>query len=254
MTKENIMIFTIVMAVTIGAVFCWYYYGNKDMSHKTTSQTNIETGEEEEVETIIDDRIGFIPYESACYLTVEKVIRTQVEREDGTVETQYDSYLLSDIDLKNGTDETTDYSKASVGDGFEIGNGRKTDFISEFEFDYTQMSGAEIYMQLLDKIGITKNLDAAAFDQDTYEKTGQKTYVLDQGCDVTDKLMKSVDYDELISSKVFYQITESKEEGRIPDYFVAFIQYKVDGQLVTKNLFLQVTINPEKEVPDESKE
>ncbi|SHJ62161.1 hypothetical protein [Parasporobacterium paucivorans] len=254
MTKENIMIFTIVMAVTIGAVFCWCYYGNKVTSHKTTSPTTIETGEAEEMETIIDDRIDFIPYESASYLTVEKVIRTQVEREDGTVETQYDSYLLSDIDLKNGTDETTDYSNASVGDGFEIGNGRTTDFISEFGFDYKQMSGAEVYEQLLDKIGITRDFDAAVFDQDTYEKTGQKTYVLDQGCDVTDKLIKGVDYDELISSKVFYQITGSKEDSRIPDYFVAITQYKVDGQLVTKNLFLQVTINPEMEVPDESKE
>ena len=252
MTKDNIMIFTIVIAVTIGAIFCWYYYGNKATSHKTTSPVTME--EKTEDKGHISDQINFKPYNSARYLTVEKVIRTQTERTDGTVETQYDSYLLSDIDLKNGTDETTDYSKASVGDGFEIGNGRTTEFSSAFGFHYKQMSGAEVYEQLLDKIGIQSDLDTAIFDQDTYEKTGQKTYVLDQGSDVTDKLMKSVDCDELISSKVFYQITESKEDSRIPEYFVAIIQYKVDGQLVTKNLFLQVTINPEKEAPDESKE
>lgn len=254
MTKERMKIFTIAMAVTIAAVFCWYYYEGRDMLHKATESKTIENEGTDESETIIDDRIDFAPYESARYLTVEKVIRTQIENEDGTVETQYDSYLLSDMDLKNRTDETMDYSEASVGEGFEIDKGKQTDFISEFGFDYKQISGDEVYEQLLSTMRIKENLNEVAFDQDTYEKTGQRTYVLDQSSDVIDKLIQGVEYDELISSKVFYQVVEDEGNSQVPDYFVAFVQYKMDGQIITKNLFLQVTINPEVEVLDETKE
>ena len=103
-------------------------------------------------------------------------------------------------------------------------------------------------------MGIKENLNEVAFDQDTYEKTGQRTYVLDQSSDVIDKLIQGVEYDELISSKVFYQVVEDEGNSQVPDYFVAFVQYKMDGQIITKNLFLQVTINPEVEVLDETKE
>lgn len=248
------MIFTIAMAVIIAAVFCWYYYGGRGMSHKATESITIENNGTDESETIIDDRIDFAPYESARYLTVEKVIRTQIENEDGTVETQYDSYLLSDIDLKIGADETMDYSEASVGEGFEIERGKQTDFVSEFGFDYKQISGDEVYEQLLNTMGIKENLNEVAFDQDTYDKTGQKTYVLNQSNDAIDKLMQGVEYEELISRKVFYQVVEDEDNSQVPDYFVAFVQYKKDGQIITKNLFLQVTINPEMEVFDEPKE
>ena len=63
-----------------------------------------------------------------------------------------------------------------------------------------------------------------------------------------------VGYDELISSKVFYQVVEDENNSPVPDCFVAFVQYKEEGQIITKNLFLQVTINPEAEVHDEPKE
>ena len=245
------MIFTIAIAATVGAIFCWYYYRNKPISHKETVSAILET---EDVNEDMVDPIKLDSFDVARYLTVEKVVRTQTEMEDGTVETQYDSYLLSDMDLKNRTDETMDYSEASVGEGFEIDKGKQTDFISEFGIDYKQISGDEVYEQLLSTMGIKENLNEVAFDQDTYEKTEQRTYVLDQSSDVIDKLIQGVEYDELISSKVFYQVVEDEGKSQVPDYFVAFVQYKMDGQIITKNLFLQVTINPEVEVLDETKE
>ena len=45
MTKERMMIFTIAMAVTIAAVFCWYYYEGRDMLHKATESKTIENEE-----------------------------------------------------------------------------------------------------------------------------------------------------------------------------------------------------------------
>lgn len=254
MTKERIMIFTIAIVVTVGAIFCLYYYKGKLISHKEKGSTITETKEMKDIDENIVDPIEFSPFESARYLTVEKAIRIQTEKEGGTVETQYDSYLLSDIDLKSGTDETTDYSYASVGEGFEIEQGRATDFISEFGFDYKQMSGVEVYEKLLKITGINSDFDKLIFDQDTYDRTGQEIYVLEEEGYVTDKLMQGVGYDELISSKVFFQIRKNSDEVTIPDYFAAVVQYRIKGQIITKNLFLQVTINQEVEVSDEIKE
>lgn len=251
MTKERLMIFTIAIAATVGAVFCWYYYRNKPISHKETVSAILET---EDVNEDMVDPIKLDSFDVARYLTVEKVVRTQTEMEDGTVETQYDSYLLSDIDMKNGVDETTDYSDASVGDGFEIEQGRATSFESELGFDYKKLDETGFYEKLLSVIGINGSLDNVSFDEDTNELTGQKIYVLNDKCDVIDNLMMNVSYDELLSSAVSYQAKEGIDGVIIPDYFTAVVQYRVNGMTVTKNLFLQVTINTETEVLDEVEE
>ena len=251
MTKERLMIFTIAIAATVGAVFCWYYYRNKPISHKETVSAILET---EDVNEDMVDLIELDSFDVARYLTVEKVVRTQTEMEDGTVETQYDSYLLSDIDMKNGVDETTDYSDASVGDGFEIEQGRATSFESELGFDYKKLDETGFYEKLLSVIGINGSLDNVSFDEDTNELTGQKIYVLNDKCDVIDNLMMNVSYDELLSSAVSYQAKEDVDGVIIPDYFTAVVQYRVNGMTVTKNLFLQVTINTETEVLDEVEE
>lgn len=245
------MIFTIAIAATVGAVFCWYYYRNKPISHKETVSAILET---EDVNEDMVDLIELDSFDVARYLTVEKVVRTQTEMEDGTVETQYDSYLLSDIDMKNGVDETTDYSDASVGDGFEIEQGRATSFESELGFDYKKLDEPGFYEKLLSVIGINGSLDNVSFDEDTNELTGQKIYVLNDKCDVIDNLMMNVSYDELLSSAVSYQAKEGIDGVIIPDYFTAVVQYRVNGMTVTKNLFLQVTINTETEVLDEVEE
>lgn len=251
MTKERLMIFTIAIAATVGAIFCWYYYRNKSISHKETVPAILET---EDVNEDMVDPIKLDSFDVARYLTVEKVVRTQTEMEDGTVETQYDSYLLSDIDMKNGVDETTDYSDASVGDGFEIEQGRATSFESEFGFDYKELDETGFYEKLLSVTGINGSLVNVSFDEDTNELIGQKIYVLNDKCDVIDNLMMNVSYDELLSSAVSYQTKEDVDGVIIPDYFTAVVQYRVNGMTVTKNLFLQVTINMETEVLDEVEE
>lgn len=237
MTKERMMIFMIVVAVTVGAVFCWYYYGNKPLS-RTKSDPVVTEEEKESSRVNKEDIIQFDSFEEASNVTVEKVIRSQTQLEDGSVNTSYDTYLLSDIDLKNDVDQTVDYSNASVGDGFEIDEAVSTDFISSFGFDYAQMDGAAIYKKILETEGINGDLQKVTFDQETYEMTGQEIYVLDEKCSVIDKMI--TDADEVISSKVSYQV---KKDSTMPDYFSVVVEYKKGEQRIIKNLFLQVTIN-----------
>lgn len=252
------MIFTIIIAITAGAIFCWYYYKGIPLGRSKVEPVATEEEatpkETEEMKKYYDDRIQLQPFEEARYLTVEKVIRTQIEKEDGTVETQYDSYLIADIDLASNLAGTTDYSNASVGDGFEISEGQVIDFQTAFGFDYEKMDGKTMYEQLLLSVGITGNLDEATFDQDTYDKTGQRIYELVEKENAVEKLMEGIAYDELLSSKVFYQSMEDADGNIVPDYFVVITQYKVGDDIATRNLFLQVTMNPEVVASYEHKE
>lgn len=73
--------------------------------------------------------------------------------------------------------------------------------------------------------------------------TGQEIYVLDKECSIIKNLLEDTEYDELISSEVSYQIVKTADEINVPDYFTAVVQYRVNKQIITKNLFLQITFD-----------
>ncbi|MDD3416574.1 MAG: hypothetical protein PHY47_21710 [Lachnospiraceae bacterium] len=250
MTKENVWIFSIAIAFAIGVVVIMKLNGGKFPSgvHKTQSTETVSDVETESMP--IAEKVSNNPvlaedfkktFETTNALSVEKVVRTITESEDGGTNTKYESYLLSYLDLSNHTEQTMDYSNASVGEDFEVNKVIESDFISEYGFDYNQINGYELYERLLKESGIDGNLNKVTFDAKTYDMTGQEVYVLDQECSVIQKLLKKVDYDEIISSEVSYQITNINGVV-MPEYFTAVVQYKAGTQIVTKNLFLQITL------------
>jgi hypothetical protein len=253
MRKYNLWIFAITIAFAIGVAIMLKLNDGKLPSGDSKNQRTesvAENTEEPEIESsekvsnnpVITDDFKEIS-KAANYMTVEKVIRTMTENDDGSSETKYDSYLLSEVDLTNNSEITMDYSDASVGDGFEIEKGRSTDFLTEFGFDYKQMDGTEIYEKLLENAGIDGDLNKVTFDTAAFDMTGQEVYVLDEECSVIKSLLDNTEYDELISSEVSYQIVKTENVINVPDYFTAVVQYRVNEQIVTKNLFLQITIN-----------
>ncbi|MDD3185702.1 MAG: hypothetical protein PHT76_10435 [Anaerostipes sp.] len=251
MTKENVLIFSIAIAFAIGVVVIMKLNGGKLPSggNNPTTETILETQEEE---MVTSEKVGKNPVisddfaeksKSAKYMSVEKVIRTMTESADGSTETKYDSYVLSEIDLVNQKETTMDYSNASVGDGFEVEKGVSTDFKTEFGFDYQQMNGEQIYDELLKTSGIDADLNQVTFDTNTFEMTGQEIYVLDKECSIIKNLLEDTEYDELISSEVSYQLVKTADEINVPDYFTAVVQYRVNEQIITKNLFLQISFD-----------
>lgn len=251
MTKENVWIFAIAIAFAIGVVVIMKLNGGKLPSTGKNQTTEI-ISEIKEEEVFTSEKVSKNPVisdefseksKSAKYMSVEKVIRTMIENADGTTETKYDSYVLSEIDLVNQKETTMDYSNASVGDGFEVKNGVSTDFETEFGFDYQPMNGTQIYDELLKTNGIDADLNQVTFDTDTFEMTGQEIYVLDKECSIIKNLLEDTEYDELISSEVSYQLAKTVDEINVPDYFTAVVQYRVNEQIVTKNLFLQITFD-----------
>lgn len=251
MTKENIWIFSIAIAFAIGVVVIMKLNGGKFPSGGKNQATETMS-EVQEDEVLTSEKVSKYPVisdefseksKSAKYMSVEKVIRTMTENADGSTETKYDSYVLSEIDLVNQKETTMDYSNASVGDGFEVEKGVSTDFVTEFGFDYESMNGTQIYDELLKTSGIDGDLNQVSFDTDTFEMTGQEIYVLDKECSIIKNLLEDTAYDELISSEVSYQLVKTADEINVPDYFTAVVQYRVNEQIVTKNLFLQITFD-----------
>ena len=185
-------------------------------------------------------------YSSAAVLFVEKVVRTQIEHEDGSIETQYDSYVQSELNLIEGQDITTDYTNASIGENIDLEKVITAEFKEAFGFDYRGMNGVEVYNKLLMDAGIDGNLNEVTFDETTHEMTGQEIYVLEDECEVTNMLLKDETYDTLVGMEVSYQMQQNTEEtvepNNVPEFFTAMVQYELDGSIITKNLFLQIAI------------
>lgn len=249
MRKDKKWILMSVVFLVIGIAVIWTAYEGAvgtESEKVTVDEATDETTE------VVENTEGPLTkesetvFENAQFMVVEKVVRRQIENVDGSIETYYDSYLLSDIDLVGGEVVTTDYSQASVGEGIEMEQAKITDFESEFGFTVSGLNGLKIYEQLLAVEGITGALNQVSVDKTAYDMTGQKIYVLENECEVTNNLLQGVEYDKLIATEVSYQIIETKEQIMIPDFFTATVQYQVGKQVITKNLFLQITINSEK--------
>ncbi|MDD3240016.1 MAG: hypothetical protein PHW47_08035 [Lachnospira sp.] len=249
MTRERVWIFAFIMAFTVGVVILWRVHGVKShVSVPTVKETEeiTKTLEKNEVadatkEVITSD--GITLYENAKYLTVEKVIRTTVETEDGTSETKYDTYLVSDVDLVNGKDQTEEYAKALDVTELDDSKVEQVAFLDSFGVSYENQNGWEVYENLLAENGICVDINQAVFDQETYEMTKQKRYMLKDSACTMFKEIEDAGYDQLLNQKLSYQVATTEDGIQIPDSFLAEIRYKVGERTVTKSMFIQVAIN-----------
>lgn len=192
-------------------------------------------------------------FTDANYITVEKVERTIIEDADGNSETIYDTYLVSDIDLNYGSDDTSDYSKLLSEEKQDDSLVENIDFEKAFGFSYKGKTGYEVLKMLLESNGIDGDMNQAEYDQNTNAATKQDIYKVMDACSILDQMISGVTYDEIIDSRVFYQVLEVSDGIIIPDYITAVVKYRKDDEIITKSLFLQVAVNnwTEMEVTDE---
>ena len=182
-------------------------------------------------------------YANADYVSVELVERTTVEDESGNSETEYDRYLMSDVNLKDGADWTEDYHD-SLADGlFDETANRDASFDEVFGFSYAGLNGWELYEKLLEVNGFDGSLTKVTFDEDTNQLTGQRLYVMNEDCSVIDNLLSGEVYDQVQSSKVTYSMAEDSKGNLVPECFNAEVIYTYKNQKITKNLYVQVLIN-----------
>ena len=183
------------------------------------------------------------PFEDAGSVTVEKVERTTVEDMQGNSKTTYQTYAVSDVDLKVQKDDTEDYVKALASDEMDDSLVRKISFEEAFGFSHDRLNGSEILQRLMERNGFDGSLYKVDFDKQTYDMTKQNLYVLKDECSVTKKMLKGVSYDELFESTVSYQTVKTEDGVVIPDCITATVRYRAGDKTYTKNVFLQVSIN-----------
>ena len=148
----------------------------------------------EKVEVISDD--AWKEYENADRLVVELVERTTIESEKDS-ETEYDRYIVSDVDLKKQTDDTRDYHDALMDSDGEIGDGTQVSFEDVLGINYKGSNGKEIYQSLLNKCGFSSDFNDVLFDDETNKMTGQNLYIYENKCDVIDYLLKGELYSKV---------------------------------------------------------
>lgn len=200
--------------------------------------------EEKKPEIITEDAMK--KYEEATVVNAELVERTTIEKKSG-FETEYDRYIVSDVDLKNQTDDTKDYHDALLESDGEIEEGRKVLFKDAFGISYAGKNGKELYESLLKQFGFGEDFNDVTFDEDTNRLTGQNLYVFKEKNDVTDYLLEGEVVDEIVESKVCYQLGDETGGVRLPEYFSASVRYKAGDQVITKSLYLSVLIMDSKE-------
>lgn len=193
----------------------------------------------EKVEVITDD--AWQEYEDAERVVVELVERTTIESENGS-ETEYDRYIVSDVDLKTQTDDTRDYHDALMDSDGDIGEGTRVSFKDALGINYKGSNGKEIYQSLLNKCGFSSDFNDVLFDDSTNEMTGQNLYIYKNKCDVIDYLLEGELYSEIVDSKVCYQLEDKETETQLPEYFSASVSFKNGDQVVTKSLYVSVSI------------
>ncbi|MDO5292759.1 MAG: hypothetical protein Q4F05_08415 [bacterium] len=246
MTRNNIVMITIPIVIATAIIVVWKFNNGElttcSRREKVKQTVDTDISKDEMLIGVISEE-GKVAFENAEYVTVEKVVRTTVEESDGKSNTNYDTYVVADLDIGNGQDVTVDYSNALLGKGFQDEKIESRTFEEAFDLAYTNKNGWELYEALLLKNGIDGSLDDVSFDTNTYEMTKQKLYVLNERCSVLNNMLDGVDYDNVLEAKVYYQIAENEEGVMIPDSFTAITKYKKGDQTATQSIFLQVAIN-----------
>lgn len=224
--------------------------GNEKYPNKAevTDLLHREPIEENEMKLTSEHKVAF---ENAEWIIVEKVARTIVEDEEGNSETTYQTYVVSDVDLKEKKDDTSEYALSLASDGLDDSLVKEIAFCDGFGFSYEGMNASQIFDKLLEVNGFDGDLYKASFDKKTYESTKQNLFILDEKSKVLESMLEGITYDELLESKVSYQTIKLKSGVVVPDCITAVVQYKEANKIYTKSIFLQVTINEWEEGVDE---
>lgn len=232
--NKNMVLLMLLLTVAVMITGC----GSKIKTSEKPKAEHAILIEEKVVEEPVVSTKQFL---TAKDLTVEKVERTIIEDGTGNAETSYDTYLVSDLSLLKGTDKTDNYAKAMADGEFDESLIESADFTEAFGTSYLGKDGQELLKDLLTANGFSTDFNGLTFDKDTYELTGQNTYLLND-CDVLKQLLDA-DADEVIKSEAYVQVVDDKAGNKVPEFFSAQVQYQKDGKTVTKSVYLQVTIN-----------
>lgn len=246
-------IFSIVFGAVVGITFLLIMAFSKGMLKKADREIPVVESQEqigfEEYRGPITEE-GKEAYKVAKYVTVEKVMRTTTEYADGQSETSYDTYLIADFTIGSKEAYAQDYTECLKEPEFDENMVFQVDFWEAFELSNEGQNAWELYEDMLLENGFDASLDRVDFDFEAYELTQQERYIFEEHSSVIDYLLYGEEYEVILEQKAYYLVAESDGDVVIPECFNAEVKLLCNGKTVTKNLFIQVTINDWKEDVD----
>lgn len=121
--RKKLLVNTMLVAMVMGAVMtgCGNSKSADQTDTKIATEGELETGSDTETKDgkgdmdkmkgiAVDEAKVKELYENAKNISIEKVIRTVTDDEDGNSDTVYDTYILSEVDFKSGAVFTEDYA------------------------------------------------------------------------------------------------------------------------------------------------
>ena len=230
----------IVLAITVAFIVGIFLMNKKTISMPRDSEGTMEEIMVEKNKPISDEAIKALT--EAEYITIEKVERVIRENSEGEYLTNYDTYLVAEFGVGGDAPIVCDYALAIADEGFDDKKIGTMSFVNAFDFEYQKENVWELYQKLLKTNGIDADIQNATFDAKSYEITGREIYVLNEGCSIIDWML-SEEYDEILEQRVHYEMTTLKSDVDVPDNFLAIVKFRSGNEIVTKTLYLQVSVN-----------
>ena len=141
----------------------------------------------------------------ASNVLVEKVIRTSVEEADGNYSTNYEVYVVSNVDLVKRSDDTEDFTEAVSAKEYDDELIKQVSFSDGFGFSYQGLNAVGIYETLIDIEGFAVNVNDVSLDEDRTKLTGQNNYIINDDSHIIEKLLPDYESKDVIEKKAYFQ-------------------------------------------------
>ena len=233
-------IIAIVFAVTIAFIVGLIFMNKKPISVPGNTKEEMESAMVENNKPISNEAIKALT--EADYITIEKVERVIRENNEGEYLTNYDTYLVAEFGVGGDTPIVCDYALAIAEEEFDDKKVGTMSFNDAFGFEYQKENAWELYQKLLKANGIDADIQNATFDAKSYETTGREIYVLNENCSIVEWMLAE-EYDEILEQRVHYEMTTLKNDVDVPENFLVTVKFRSGNEIVTKTLFLQISVN-----------
>lgn len=240
--KKIIITISIIFTLIICILFCVFIVDKKDLPNsnkdaiKTESDDDIDLDIDEsiskkELENIISymnsfDSIGFV-----------KSVSGGTHNEDGSSDFSHQQYIVSEVNMITGEDNTVDYLHTSP--TFK----QKVDFKETFGVDikdyYEPYSLANAVAEFL---GVDCDYTKASIHKELYKYTGQKSYILETDSKVLKQLISDLDYDEIVETYCYFTVTDSVSGDSYINSITTQVIYKKDNIIHEKNFIFVIEI------------
>ncbi len=212
------------------------------------------TEEKERTNQSINAGNGFDKISAKKYLNentfvqVEKICTEMTEDKNRNQELKYTCYYLSNVNLKEVSDSTFDYTACVSENAFDESKAERISFYDAFDFDYQTCSHMDDFFALAREFqGFDADMEDATYDEEKFNLIGEESYEFNGDSSIIHSMLEGETYDKLIQSTCFYSLTKTEDGIKYPSVFTAMVQYEKEDITFTKTAYLGFSFSKDEE-------